>query len=172
MASLYAKSQETEEHGQRLGEFCLMLADELGLSQSDKDELILLSKLHDIGKIGIDDTILNKPGKLSEEEWKVMKQHPEIGYRIAKSTPQLDHIADYILYHHERWDGKGYPEGLAGEEIPLVARILSLADAYDAMTEDRVYRKALSKEEALEEIRRNAGIQFDPKLANIFVKIL
>lgn len=172
MATLYAKSHETEEHGQRLGEFCLMVAEKLELSQVEIDELHLLSKLHDIGKIGIDDSILNKPGKLTDAEWVVMKQHPEIGYRIAMSTLQLEHIAEFILYHHERWDGKGYPEGLSGEEIPLISRILSLADAYDAMTEDRIYRKALSKEEAIKEIDRNAGGQFDPRLAKIFIGLL
>lgn len=172
MASLYAKSHETEEHGQRLGEFCLMIAEKLELSQMEIDELHLLSKLHDIGKIGIDDSILNKPGKLTDAEWVIMKQHPEIGYKIAMSTPQLEHIAEFILYHHERWDGKGYPKGLSGEEIPLISRILSLADAYDAMTEDRIYRKALSKEEAIKEIDRNAGGQFDPRLAKIFIGLL
>ena len=172
MASLYAKSQETEEHGQRLGDFCQMIGRELQLSQSDLDDLQLLSKLHDIGKIGIDDHILNKPGKLDEEEWKIMKQHPEIGYRIVMTTPQLSHIADHILYHHERWDGKGYPAKLKGEEIPLLARILSVADAFDAMTEDRIYRRALSREEAIKEIKDNAGSQFDPKIAQIFIDLL
>ena len=172
MASLYAKSYETEEHGQRLGQFCAMIGEEMGLSKVELDDLQLLSKLHDIGKIGIDDNILNKSGKLSEAEWKVMKQHPEIGYRIAMTTPQLKHIAEYILYHHERWDGTGYPIGLGGDEIPLISRILAVADAYDAMTEDRIYRKALPKAIALKEIEKNAGTQFDPYIAIIFVRLM
>ncbi|NLV86438.1 MAG: HD domain-containing protein, partial [Clostridiales bacterium] len=144
----------------------------LGLSPKELDELQLLSKLHDIGKIGIDDCILNKPDKLSEDEWKIMKRHPEIGHRIAMSSPQLEHIADYILYHHERWDGKGYPKGLKEHEIPVLSRILAVADAYDAMTEDRVYRKALSKEAAIKEIELNAGTQFAPDIARIFLSIM
>lgn len=172
MATLYAKSQETEEHGQRLSDFCKVIGESLGLPQQELDDLQLVSKLHDIGKIGIDDSILNKPGKLTEEEWKIMKQHPEIGCSIAMATPQLQHIAEYILYHHEYWNGHGYPAGLMEEEIPIVARILSVADAYDAMTEDRIYRKALPKEVALEELERNAGSQFDPAVVVAFGHIL
>lgn len=170
MATLYAKSQETEEHGQRLGKVCQMMGEQLGLAQNDLDDLQLLSKLHDIGKIGIDDRILNNPGKLSEDEWKIMKQHPEIGHSIAMTTPQLEHIAGYILYHHERWDGKGYPAGLKEHEIPVASRILSIADAFDAMTEDRIYRKAMSHEEAIQEIERNIGTQFDPEITKLFIK--
>lgn len=172
MATLYAKSQETEEHGQRLGKFCQMMGEHLGLAQRDLDDLQLLSKLHDIGKIGIDDRILNKPGKLTEEEWREMRQHPEIGCRIAKATPQLEHIAKHILHHHERWDGTGYPMGLKGSEIPVVPRILAIADAYDAMTEDRIYRKALSPQAALKEIEQNAGTQFDPVIAGLFAALI
>ena len=169
MATLYAKSQETEAHGQRIGRFCRMMGEQLGLSPKELNDLQLLSKLHDIGKIGIDDSILNKPGKLSEEEWEIMKQHPEIGHNIAMSTLQLEHIAGYILHHHERWDGAGYPIGLKGQEIPVLSRILSIADAFDAMTEDRVYRKAMTYEAAIREIERNAGTQFDPEITRLFV---
>lgn len=172
MATLYAKSQETEEHGQRLGKLCLMLGKQLDLSQAELDDLQLLSKLHDIGKVGIDDHILNKPGKLSQEELEIMKQHSEIGYRIAMTTPQLRHIAEHIMYHHERWDGTGYPLGLKGDETPIASRIISIADAFDAMTQDRVYRKALSKEDALKEIEQHAGTQFDPYIAKLFVRML
>ncbi len=169
MATLYAKSQETEAHGQRIGRFCRIIGRQLGLAPKELDDLQLLSKLHDIGKIGIDDSILNKPGKLSVEEWKIMKQHPEIGRRIAMSTPQLEHIADYILHHHERWDGTGYPIGLKEQEIPIVARILAIADAFDAMTADRIYRKAMPYESAIRELEQNAGTQFDPEITRLFI---
>jgi HD-GYP domain-containing protein (c-di-GMP phosphodiesterase class II) len=136
------------------------------------DELALYALLHDIGKVGVDDSILNKPGRLEEDEWEQMKKHSEIGYRIAASARELSHVADFILSHHERWDGQGYPRGLAGEQIPLLSRLLAIVDAYDAMTEDRVYRRALSSEEALREIERNAGTQFDPLLAAKFIRMV
>lgn len=172
MATLYAKSQETEEHGQRLGDYANLIGEHLGLGQKSLDDLRLLSMLHDIGKIGVDDQILNKPGKLTAEEWMQMKKHPEIGHRIVMSTPELKHIADLILHHHERWDGMGYPAGLKGQEIPLLSRILAVAGAYDAMLEDRVYRKAISTEAALDEIRHCAGTQFDPEIAGLLVEIM
>jgi HD-GYP domain-containing protein (c-di-GMP phosphodiesterase class II) len=169
---MYAKSQETEEHAERIKNLAQMVGKEIGLPQEKLDELALLATLHDIGKVGIDEKILNKPGKLSKEEWKEMKKHPEIGYRIAMASPELMTVAEYILAHHERWDGKGYPRGLKGEEIPLLARIIAITDAYDAMMSDRPYRKAISKEEALAEIKANAGTQFDPKFAEFFVKLM
>lgn len=134
------------------------------------NDLEVFSILHDIGKIAIDDRVLNKPDKLNEGEWKEMTRHPEIGYRIAQAAPEIRHIADFILTHHERWDGTGYPQKLKGSEIPLLSRILSVIDAYDAMTQNRPYRKALSLEEAKKELQLNAGSQFDARIVEIFLE--
>lgn len=170
--TMLEKSQETEEHAERLTALTKAVGIKLDLSELKLDELELLATLHDIGKVGIDDQILNKQGKLTEEEWIEMKKHPEIGYRIAMSSPELMSISDYILCHHERWDGKGYPQGLKGEDIPLLSRVLAVADAYDAMTEDRTYRRAMPVEAALAEIKNNAGTQFDSRIAHLFVGII
>jgi len=170
--SLFERSHETVEHAKRL----VMLSQkisrlmDLGIEQSEKLEL--LATLHDIGKISIDNSILIKTGALSEEEWLEMKKHPSIGYRIAMASSGLKSIAEEILCHHERWDGTGYPQGIGGDEIPLLSRILSIIDAYDAMTNDRPYRKALSHEFALSEIERNSGTQFDPDVVNIFLNTM
>ncbi len=169
--SLQEKSWETEKHTMRLRAIVTRLAKALDLSRAVIDDLALLAALHDIGKIAIPDDILNKPGPLTEEEWTIMKRHPEIGYRIARTSPELVSIAEYILSHHERWDGKGYPRGLVGENIPLPARLLSVADAFDAMTSDRPYRKAMSAQQALAELERNAGTQFDPDVVAAFVEM-
>ncbi len=169
-ATMYEKSHETQEHAERITYLSKELGKRLDLSQNELDELELVATLHDIGKVGIDDRILNKEGKLSEEEWIEMKKHSEIGYRIAMSSPDLVPIAEHILCHHERWDGKGYPQGIRGEEIPQLSRIVTIIDAFDAMTEDRPYRKCMTAEEAAEEIRSNAGTQFDPRLAKLFLE--
>lgn len=170
--TLFRKSSETEEHGRRIAELCHRMSHILGLSRSQHDELRLLGVLHDIGKIGIQDSILQKPGALTEAEWIEMKKHPEIGCRIAQSVHELAPIADYILSHHERWDGTGYPQGLKGEAIPLLARLLAVADAYDAMTQPRPYRAALSHAEAVTEIVRCAGTQFDPRIVDAFLQVI
>lgn len=170
--TLYRKSSETEEHGRRIAELCHRMSHILGLPRSQHDELRLLGILHDIGKIGIQDSILQKPGPLTEEEWAEMKKHPEIGCRIAQSVYELAPIADYILTHHERWDGTGYPQGLKGEEIPLLSRLLAVADAYDAMTQPRPYRAALSHEEAVAEILRCKGTQFDPIIVDALLQVI
>ncbi len=168
-ATLFEKNEETEEHCERLVQLSAMIGKKLNLSQKELDELELLSNVHDIGKIGIPEHILNKPGKLTDEEWVEMKKHPQIGYRIANATLELASIAELILCHHERWDGTGYPQKLKGKQIPLLSRIISIADAYDAMTQDRAYRKKMEPEDARNEIRDNAGTQFDPVLAQIFL---
>lgn len=170
MATMFARSNETEEHARRIADICNLIGQKMGLPQTKLDELQLFSMLHDIGKIGVDDRILNKPGGLTPDEWVLMQKHTEIGYMLAMASPEFAPIADYILSHHERWDGAGYPRALKGEAIPLLSRILSVADAYDAMTQDRVYRKAISREDALEEIRRNTGTQFDPDIAATFIE--
>ena len=168
-ATMIEKSEETEEHTERLAEYVRKMGMWMNLNQVQMDNLVLLSMLHDIGKIGIPEHILHKPGKLTDEEWIIMRKHAEIGHRIALASPELHSIAPYILTHHERWDGGGYPNGIKGEEIPLLARILSIVDAYDAMTQDRIYRSGMSKEAAIIELRRCAGSQFDPTLVDLFI---
>ncbi len=170
--TLFRRSSETEEHGRRIAALCHRMAHILDLPSSQLDKLWLLSLLHDIGKIGIRDSILQKPGPLTEEEWVEMRKHPEIGYRIAKSIYELLSIADYILCHHERWNGTGYPQGLQGEAIPLLARLLAVADAYDAMTQSRPYRAAMSHEAAVAEVTRCSGTQFDPSIVDAFLKVI
>ena len=163
---------DTEDHVRRTQKMGAMLGRRIGLTDTQLAQLELLCLLHDIGKIGIPLEILNKPGKLSDQEWEVLRTHPEKGYQIAMSADELSTIAEMILYHHECWDGRGYPRGLKGEEIPILSRIIAIVDAYDAMVNDRSYRKALKPEVAQEEIRRNAGTQFDPALAKEFLDLL
>lgn len=164
--------QDTEEHVERTRKTGIALGKRLGLGDAQLTRLELLCLLHDIGKIAIPLEILNKPGRLNADEWNVLRSHPEKGYQIATSSKELSPIADCIRYHHERWDGKGYPCGLAGEEIPVLSRIISIVDAYDAMVNDRCYRKALPIEKAIREIRDNAGTQFDPTMAQAFIELL
>ncbi|ODA41215.1 Adenylate/guanylate cyclase [Desulfosporosinus sp. BG] len=162
----------TEGHGDRMQELSGKLAEAVGMSKNEIEDMRLFAQFHDIGKVGIPDRTLFKPGRLTEEEKIEMNRHTEIGYLIAESSPNLAHISDWILKHHEWWDGNGYPFKLKGEEIPLQSRILSIVDTFDAMTNNRPYRKALSKEIALAEIVRFKGIQFDPMLVDKFVKLV
>jgi diguanylate cyclase (GGDEF)-like protein len=167
--TLHEKHSETEEHTLRIKNLGVKLGQRLGLSQDKLDELELLAMLHDIGKVGIPEHILMKPGKLTNEEWVIMKTHTEIGYRIARSTPELSHIAEAILYHHERYDGTGYPEGIKGEEIPILSRIINIVDSYDVMTHRRIYKDSFSVDFAFEEIKKCSGTQFDPYIAQEFM---
>ncbi|WP_188398844.1 HD domain-containing phosphohydrolase [Sporomusa sp. GT1] len=172
IAALEVRDYITEGHGERLKDIVVWMAQKVGLSEASCRNLRLFSKFHDIGKVGIPDAILFKPAKLLPEEYSIMQQHCEIGYRIAQAVPELMPIAELILRHHEWWNGGGYPLKLQGEEIPVECRILALADAYDAMTNDRPYHKAMSYEEALQELRSNAGKQFDPVLTELFIALI
>ncbi|MEG6585309.1 diguanylate cyclase domain-containing protein [Dendrosporobacter sp. 1207_IL3150] len=162
----------TDGHADRLQDLVVELAVAVGVSESKLPDLRLLGRFHDIGKVGIPDHILFKPGRLSEEEFEIMKRHSEIGYRIAQSSAELSPIADWILKHHEWWNGKGYPLGIQGEDIPIACRILAIVDAYDAITNDRPYRDALPHSAAISELERCSGSQFDPELVRIFKTIV
>ena len=170
--TLHEKNPREEQHSQRVSEICQYIGKAMGLSEIEVSRLKVVGLLHDIGKIAIEEGILNKPGKLTEQEKSEINRHPDIGYRILSSSFRMLDLADCILAHHERWDGAGYPKGLKGDAIPMVARIIALADTYDAMTSERSYRNALSEEEALAEIQRNIGTQFDPEIARIFIEKL
>ena len=172
MTALEAKDYITEGHADRMTFLAEAMGEHLAFTQSQKDSLRLLAKFHDLGKVGIPDSILKKPGKLTGEEWAVMKTHSRIGERIAAASPELKEISQLILKHHEKWDGTGYPLQLKGEAIPIECRILAIVDAFDAMNNDRPYRAAMSVEAALAEIRKGAGTQFDPRLVTVFEKVL
>ncbi len=170
--TLNEKHIETLEHTKRIRKMCVRVGNRMGLTHEEMDELVLLGALHDIGKIGIPESILMKPGKLTDEEWVTMKKHTEIGYRIATATPELAHIADDILYHHERVDGMGYPHGLSGKNIPKLARIISIVDSFDVMTHERLYKSTMRVEEAVIELRNCSGKQFDPEIVELFISSL
>ncbi|MEN3190732.1 MAG: HD domain-containing phosphohydrolase, partial [Atribacterota bacterium] len=171
-AMLAERDPHTKDHSQKLQELALAFGKEIGLTEYQLDNLKLLALLYDIGKIGTPDSILFKNSALTSSEWEKMKDHTQIGYRMVKNIPEFAPIAREILYHHEHWDGTGYPAGLKGEEIPLLSRIISIVDAYDAMQSVRPYKGKLSKEKALEEIKRGAGTQFDPHLTEVFLKVV
>jgi diguanylate cyclase (GGDEF)-like protein/PAS domain S-box-containing protein len=168
--TLFEKSNETEAHAERMAALAGKLGRALHLDQEELVALELVATLHDIGKISIDSKLLKKNGPLNAAEWAEIRRHPEVGYRIAQTVPELRRISEYILCHHERWDGGGYPQGLKGKQIPLLARILAIVDAYDAMTQDRSYRQAMTGREAIAELKNNAGTQFDPLLVTVFIE--
>lgn len=167
-----AKDHYTRGHSDSVTRYSVALAQKMGLSKEETENLRAAALLHDIGKIGTPDAILRKPGPLKIDEWHIIEDHPRIGSEILEKVQQLNSIVPAVRHHHERFDGLGYPNGLSGKSIPLISRIIALADSYDAMTSERTYRKALSSEDAIEEIKRCAGTQFDPDLIDMFVEIV
>lgn len=167
-----AKDSYTNGHSARVAQYSVMLAKRMGFKEEELGRLEYTALLHDVGKIGVSDAILNKKGKLTEEEYAIIKEHSEIGAQILSTITELPDVAVGARYHHERYDGKGYPDGLKGEEIPLFARIIAVADSYDAMTSKRSYRDALPQELVRQEITRGIGTQFDPRIAKLMLIIM
>jgi HD-GYP domain-containing protein (c-di-GMP phosphodiesterase class II) len=170
-AAVEAKDEYTGGHIQRVHALGLLLARVIAPEEADEAQLSYGFLLHDIGKLAVADAVLNKPGKLDEEDWRLIKQHPEQGAKILSAIPFLDRALDVVRHHHERWDGTGYPAGLSGEEIPLWARIFAVVDTVDAITSDRPYRPARSLDAALDELREGAGTQFDPICVEAFERL-
>jgi putative nucleotidyltransferase with HDIG domain len=172
ISSIQARDQYTEEHSKRVTDEAVRLAMTMNCSFKDQESLKIAGVLHDVGKIAVPDSILLKAGKLSEEEYMIIKNHPTIGENILKPILLLDKERRIIQCHHEQWDGKGYPTGLKGEDIPLLARILSVADSFDAMTNNRPYRPSMPKKEAIQELVASKNTQFDPDVVEAYIKIL
>jgi HD-GYP domain-containing protein (c-di-GMP phosphodiesterase class II) len=171
-AALDARDRETEGHSRRVTDLTLAVAKAMGFSEKQLVDIERGALLHDVGKIGISDAILHKPGPLTSEEWAEMRKHPELGYKVLQGIGFLQDALPIVLYHHEWYDGSGYPYGLRNGSIPLEARIFAVADAYDAITSERPYRPARSHEEALQEIKRHAGTQFDPQVVEVFLRVV
>ena len=168
-AAVDARDKGTSGHSERVTKYAVNTAKALGLTREDVDRLQVAGLLHDVGKLGIPEEVLLKRSSLTCGEMKLVREHAAIGKAILERVPQMDIVLPAVLHHHERWDGQGYPDGLVGEHIPMLARILAVADAYDAMTSDRPYRKALLPEEAARELRKNAGVQFDAEVVEAFL---
>jgi len=162
----------TKGHSKNVATIASLIAEKLGLNDELIRKTYWAALVHDVGKIVVPSSILNKESKLTIEEFEVIKKHPVYGHDFLSTSPELRDLARYVFHHHERWDGKGYPAGISGEEIPLISRIIMVADSWDAMRSDRPYRKGLSKEKATEEILKHSGAQFDPNIAKVFIKML
>ncbi|MGV8078721.1 MAG: HD domain-containing phosphohydrolase [Syntrophales bacterium] len=171
VACVQMRDNYTQEHCRRVTKVSIRTAEVLGLELQDRECLKVASILHDVGKIAVPDAVLLKPGRLTDDEYEVIKQHPALGENVLKPIALFDREREIILHHHERWDGRGYPSGLAGTDIPLLSRVISVVDTFDAMTNNRPYRNALEVETALDEIRRNRGTQFDPDVADAFLSL-
>ncbi len=167
-----AKDPYTKGHSKRVSEYSKLIAQKMNMPADECQNVYYIALMHDCGKIGIPDYILTKPGMLTKEEYEIIKRHTTIGYDILKNFTSIEGIREGVLYHHERYDGKGYPNGIKGEEIPLIARIICVADSFDAMTSNRCYKKQLSKEDVINELINNKGTQFDPKIVDIFLKLI
>jgi len=170
-ATVDAKDPYTYGHSRNVADIAQAIGKEIGLAGKELTDLYAVSLLHDIGKLGVPDAILTKPGKLTEEEWEIIKRHSAEGERIVSYVKDLSALVHMIRHHHEWYDGSGYPDGLKGGAIPLGARIISVADAYDTMTGKRPYKGPISHEEAAEELRRCSGTQFDPELVQAFIRV-
>ena len=166
------KDVSIQRHSERVITYCSAIAEAVKLSETDKEKLYMAAMLHDVGKMSISDNILTKKGKLTKGEFEIIKKHPLDALSILEHIEEFKGVLIYVKYHHERWDGKGYPEGLKGEMIPLIARILVVANAFDAMTSDRPYQAKMLIPEAISELKKCRGTQFDPKIVDIFIKIL
>ena len=167
-----AKDEYTNGHSNRVADYTRLIAEKMGYEGEDLDRIYYVALLHDCGKIGVPDNILRKPGRLTDEEFEVIKSHTVIGGQILSRFKSLKDVNEGALYHHERYDGRGYPSGKAGEDIPLIARMICVADSYDAMNSNRVYRKKLTKEDIFAEIEKNKGKQFDPQVADVLVALI
>jgi len=167
-----AKDQYTQGHSQKVSAYAALLAEALGMTESEVEEIRLGAVLHDVGKVGIPEAILNKSGPLNPEEWETMKQHVNYGGKILEPLLPLARVRQMVLHHHEFFDGSGYPSGVSGENIPLGARIITIADSYDTITSDRSYKKGRPAQEALSELERCVNAQFDPRLVEVFVKAM
>nr|WP_026885937.1 HD-GYP domain-containing protein [Clostridium beijerinckii] len=170
VATLEAKDFYTYGHSTRVADMAYNLGKVLGMTEEELELIHIAGDLHDIGKIGVPDSVLNKPDSLEVDEWELMKKHSYIGYNILSKASTFEDISRIVLHHHERWDGKGYPKGLKEEEIPLASRILAVCDSIDAMKSDRPYRKSISDELCRDEIKKNEGIMYDSKIAECMLK--
>lgn len=171
ITTLDARDPYTYEHSFRVAYYSELISRHMNFTRDVHQKIHIAAHLHDIGKIGVKDSVLNKPGRLTEDEMKEIQTHPRIGHNILIRLPNFKEVAKIVLHHHERFDGKGYPDGLKGEDIPLESRIITVADAFDAMTSDRPYRKGMTFEKAMIEIDKQSGTQFDPIIANNFRRV-
>lgn len=166
------KDLNTGTHSTRIGETAVRVSVALGMDEDDQRDVEIACTLHDIGKIGVPDRILRKSGRLDDDEWAEMRRHPEYGWAILRLFPGLEEVSLYVLHHHERWDGGGYPGGLAGEQIPLGSRVVAIVDAWDAMVSPRAYKPGVDEAEALRRLRQDAGSHFDPNITEAFCEMI